>query len=511
MPGSQVVVHQVGTVEGTLVVDAAGCGPPGLCPDCGRRATRVHSRYWRSLTDMSVAGMETVVRLRVRRFFCDHSGCLRKTFAEQVCGLTERYRRTTPSLRSARRTVAVELGGRPAQRPCRKLLLHGGRTELSSLLTAPPTPQKAPRVLGIDEFTFRKGRTYGTLLVDIETSRPVDVLPDRDTETVAAWLHQHPGAQIVCRDRSMIFTKAVHQAAPQAQEVADRWHLLENLSSAVEKTCRQHRDCLRTHATRRLPLQPSKPPRVPKTPLLERVRQHHEDVQALAQAGWTLSAIGRRLGLDRKTVRRYRDNDLDTLLASARDRGAGVLTPYMPYIQTRFTAGCTVSLQLYREICDLGYTGSRHVVSRYVAQLRDDTAVPATAVIPAARAITSWIMRPRETLSQAETAALDKARLACCDIATACDFARAFTDLTRHRRGHLLMEWIKQAERDAPAPIRGFAGHLRQDLDAVTAGLTLPYSSGAVEGHVNRIKTIKRQMYGRASFSLLRARILIRP
>jgi transposase len=271
------------------------------------------------------------------------------------------------------------------------------------------------------------------VLVDVETSRPVDVLPHRDTATVAAWLCEHPGAEIICRDRSMMFTKAIQQAS---------WHLRP---------------------------QPDGSPRAPRTPLLERVRQRHQDVQALARAGWSLSAIGRRSNLDRKTVRRYRyrDNDLDTLLASARDRGAGVLT-----------RTCATSTPLRRRTHRL------------------PAAVPRD-------------LRPRETLTHAETTALDQTRLACQDIAAACDFARAFTDLTRHRRGHLLMEWIKQAERDAPAPIRGFAGYLRQDLDAVTAGPTLPYSSGVVEGHVNRIKNIKRQMYGRASFSLIRARILI--
>ncbi|MFF7598500.1 transposase [Streptomyces mirabilis] len=169
------------------------------------------------------------------------------------------------------------------------------------------------RILGIDEFAFRKGRTYGTVLVDIETSRPVDVLPDRETGTVTAWLQEHPGAEIVCRDRLMAFTKAIRQAAPDALEVADRWHLLQNLSTAVEKTCRRHRDCLRRPSGS----EASTPLRTPDTPLLDRIRRRYAEVNELAATGLSLNAIGRRLQLDRKTVRRYQNKDLAGLLASA--------------------------------------------------------------------------------------------------------------------------------------------------------------------------------------------------
>jgi transposase len=507
LPGLNLMVRQLTTVDGNLVVDAAGCGPPGRCPQCAHPAMRVHSRYWRHISELPVGGRGLIVRLHVRRFFCDQSQCQRRTFVEQVAGLTEPRRRSSPAARSVMRAVAIELGGRPGQRLCSKLRLHGRRTALLAQLVAPPVPARAPRILGIDEFAFRKGRTYGTVLVDVETSRPVDVLPDRETSSVAAWLQEHPGAEIVCRDRLMAFTKAIRQAAPDALEVADRWHLLQNLSTAVEKTCRRHRGCLRRPAT----TDAEPPPAAPATPLLDRVRQRHRDVNELATMGLSLSAIGRRLQLDRKTVRRYRHNNLEDLLASARDRGAGVLAPSTDYVQDRFQAGCTSSMQLYRELLALGYAGGYHVVNRYVTTIRKGTAIPAQAVTPSPRIITSWIMRPQETLHPSDTAQLETARNACPEIAAACDLAREFTDMVRHRQGHLLRDWIQKAELSGPEAIGIFAGSVRQDLSAVTAGLTLSYSSGAVEGHVNRIKTIKRQMYGRASFTLLRSRILLQP
>jgi transposase len=231
----------------------------------------------------------------------------------------------------------------------------------------------------------------------------------------------------------------------------------------------------------------------------------------LAATGLSLSAIGRRLQLDRKTVRRYRHNNLEDLLASAGDRGAGVLDPFTDYVQDRFQAGCTNSMQLYRELLAFGYAGGYHVVNRYVTSIRKGVAIPTLAVTPSPRTITSWIMRPQETLRASDSAQLETARNACPEIAAACDLAREFTDMVRHRQGHLLRDWIQKAELSGPEAIGIFAGSVRQDLPAVTAGLTLSYSSGAVEGHVNRIKTIKRQMYGRASFTLLRARILLQP
>ncbi|WP_405736380.1 transposase [Streptomyces sp. NBC_01537] len=208
-------------------------------------------------------------------------------------------------------------------------------------------------------------------------------------------------------------------------------------------------------------------------------------------------------------MRRYRDTSFDVLLASARDRRNVPLDRFKPYLQAEFAVGNTVATELYQRIRERGFRGGHSTLSRYMGTLRDGTAVPAPAPIPAPRKITG-IMRPRENLPPREADALEHVRLACPDITNACDLARAFTDLVR-RRGHLLGEWIRQTERCDLRPIRSFASFLRQDIDAVTAGLTLSYSSGVVEGHVCRIKLLKRSLYGRASFALLRARILTPP
>ncbi|MEU5927228.1 ISL3 family transposase, partial [Streptomyces antimycoticus] len=246
-PGIDVRVERVSDSSGSLVVEAVSTARPGRCPDCRKQARRVHSSYQRTLTERPLGSRQVMVRLRVHRYFCDRRSCSRRTFVQQVGGLTERHRRSSVGLTDWLRAIAVELGGRPAARLCHRLRLAAGRTRLLRLLKAPAVPDRAPQVLGVDEFAFRKGCTYGTVLVDVEAGRVVDVLPDRTSETFAAWLAGHPGAEIICRDRATAYTKAVKEAAPDALEVADRWHLLQNLSAAVEKTCHQHRNCLRKH------------------------------------------------------------------------------------------------------------------------------------------------------------------------------------------------------------------------------------------------------------------------
>lgn len=500
-------VHVTARTRDDFVVD---------CPGCGSAAHRVHSRYQRHLADTAVAGRPVVIDLSVRRLVCDQPACLRRTFVEQVEGLTVRYGRRTPPLHRLLVAIALALAGRAGARMAAVLAVAVSRVTLLSMLMALPDPPatnaaSSPLVLGVDDFAFRKGRTYGTVLVDVDSSAVIDLLPDRSSDTLVAWLTAHPGAEVICRDRDSSYSLAATTACPDAVQVADRWHLLQGLSRAVEQVCHQHRGCLKKHAERgqgrpvQLPVLDALPP----TLIVQRVLNRHVEINRMVNIGYPVSEIARRLGLDRKTVRHYRDIDLDTLLASARDRRSVPLDRFKPFLQAEFAAGRTSGKELFQRLREQGYRGGYSTLTRYLRTVRAGTAPPAPAEIPSPRRITGWIMQARENLSPRSTAGLDEVRLACPDITAACDFARAFTDLLRHRRGAQLEDWIRQAERTAPPPIKGFAGFLRQDLDAVLAGLTLHYSSGIVEGHVNRLKTLKRQMYNRAGLPLLRKRVLL--
>ncbi|MFI8522760.1 ISL3 family transposase [Streptomyces sp. NPDC085481] len=370
-PGLNIELKRLIVEPQLAVLEAAACGRPPRCPECGDRGRRVHSTYWRGIAELPLAGTKLLVRLRVRRFFCEQNRCERRTFVEQVEGLSERRRRSSVRLMRWLRSIATELGGRAGERLCRKLSLADGRTSLLKLLEAPNVPDRAPRVLGVDEFAFRRGRRYGTILIDVETAHVVDVLPDRTSETFATWLTTHPGAEIICRDRASAYTKAVKEAAPDALEIADRWHLLQNLSAAVEKTCHQHRPCLKKHAERvsERPIQMPLLDALPTTRIVQRVLHHHAEVTRMVAAGYPLSDIARRLNLDRKTVRRYRDTSLDQLLDSARDRRPEQLDTFKPYLQQQFAAGVTCGRTLFQQIRERGFRGGYSTLTAYLRTL----------------------------------------------------------------------------------------------------------------------------------------------
>jgi transposase len=493
----------------TVRIVAAACAGEAACTGCGTVSRRVHSRYGRRLADTASGGQEVVVDLQVRRFFCDCGGCGRKTFAEQVPGLTARYGRRTSGLQAVLRAVAMALGGRAGARLADRLASGVSRSTMVRLIRAAPDPEyPVPLVLGVDDFALRRGHVYGTILVDIETRRPVDMLPERSAESFRAWLDAHPGAQVICRDRGGCYAEGAAQGAPMAVQVADRWHLWHNLAEAVERTVVRHRSCLAEPPPEPPPAQD---PAVPETGLAARTRERHAQVRAALDRGLTFTEAGRTLGLDRKTVRRYASAaDPGELTGGARLSRPGLLGPHQAYLQQRWDDGIRSTQQLHEELRGRGYRGSLRTLRRLTAQLREETAVPAAPPAPPARKAASWILTPPGDLTDDNRATLAKITARCPELETVRDLVRSFADMLCNRRGARYLEaWADRAETSEAAELRRFAGGLRRDWAAVTAGVTLPYSSGTVEGHVNRIKMIKRQMYGRAKPDLLRKRVLL--
>ncbi|MET7329490.1 ISL3 family transposase [Nonomuraea sp. NPDC005650] len=498
-------VHRMGA---TVRVKAATTQPKGECPACGCESVRVHSRYERFLSDLPVAGQEVLLQARVRRFFCDNTACDKRTFAEQVLGLTSRHGRRAAGLLSMLRMVALALGGRPGARHTARLACAVGRSTLLRLLRSLPDPQVAtPRVLGVDEFAWRKGHTYGTVLVDVEGGHVVDLLPDRSADSFAAWLEAHPGVEVICRDRA-----GARRGAPLAVQVADRWHLLHNLSGAVQRAVSRHRARLR---------EPAKPEIVDPPAALEsareespsaaRIRARHAEIhQALAQ-GANITQISRELRLDRKTVRRYATAaSADDLISDERAPYRTILDAHVPYLQHRWEQGCRSTDQLLTELRERGYLGSARTLRRLTAKLRSTTVKPATPPAPKIREVTGWIVQPPSKVATEDLAKLEQITARCPELASVTELTRQFAEMLVHRRGEQDLEgWAARAEASPARELRDFVAGLRRDWAAVKAGLTLPYSSGAVEGNVNRIKMIKRIMYGRANPDLLRVRVRV--
>ena len=527
------------TFDPAGVVIEARCGPAGAkCPACGAWSSRVHSGYARTVADGPAGGRLVQIRLRVRRFFCGNPGCAAVTFAEQVEGLTGRYLRRSLPLRGLLAQIGLVLAGRAGARLAAILGVPVHRTTLLRLVAGLPEPvfSAAPEVTGIDDFALRKGRVYGTVLVDVATGTAVDLLPDREAATVTAWLAAHPGARVICRDRAGGYAEAARQGAPGAIQVADRWHLWHNLGEYVEKAVAAHRGCLTcpadTAAASSAPAglvlgaaQPAAGPALPPEPeglrdvcgrdrpLVARTRDRHAAVHGLLAAGHSQREAARVLGLSRNTVNRFAAAaTADELLVKATTRPSK-LDRYKPYLRQRWNQGITSPAALHAELQAKGWRGSIQAVQRYVRPFRAMTAAPPPGpVIPATRQITRWLLSRPDTLDQDEHAQLAAIKDRCPHLDALAGHVRRFAEMMTRRRGQQELEaWLAAVEADDQPELHSFAHGIRRDQQAVTAGLTLPYSSAAVEGNVTKIKMLKRQMYGRASLDLLRKRVILCP
>jgi transposase len=512
-----VIVEEVAVMAGLLLVMARAAAPEATCPKCGTVSGRVHSRYSRRLADAAVGGRQVQIVLAARRFFCLAGSCKSRTFAEQVDGLTTRYARKTPLLAGTLGSIAVALAGRAGSRLAAIMGVPASRQVLLRLVMAAPDPQAAsPRVLGVDDFAIRRGQHYGTLLIDIETGAPLDLIEGRDAQPLADWLEAHPGVEVICRDRSGSYADGARTGAPDAVQVADRFHLWQNLAKAVEKCVAAHRACLAEPApaleeeSTGVPEPERTAPPDPAGKYAERVRRHHALVRQLRADGRGLREIARHLGWGLHTVQRLDRAATWQELADGRWKGPrpSKLDPFKAYLDQHADGARGSIGRLFGEVQALGYDGSYSVVRDYLARNRP-AREPLPPAPPTVREVTNWLCRRPDTLTEDEKPRLAAILDRCPELQAASGQIRAFAAMITGLTGHDLPQWMAAA-RDAALPgISSFAKGLEQDLDAVTAGLTLTWSSGPVEGRVNHIKMIKRQMFGRAGLPLLRKRVLL--
>jgi len=528
--------------ETTITAVVTTTAEEATCPFCQKCSARIHSRYTRTVADLPWMGCVVRLELHVRRFFCTNPECTRQIFTERLPSVVAPYARRTTRLADLFTLIGFALGGEAGKRLVAGMGLAASPDTLLRLIRVQPEMHHpTPRVLGVDDFSFLRAKTFGTILVDLEKRVPVDLLPNREAETLKKWLIAHPGVEIISRDRGGAYAEGASLGAPQARQVADRFHLLVNLSETLEDFFLNKRTALKeaVHDPESLPppLEEQRPARLwhkgitkkqeEKSLQLhqERVERYHK-VHDLHSKKADVADIARELGMARRTVYHYlkMEQPPERMRIMNRKASPKKVAPYQDYLLRRWNEGCRNASKLWRELTEeQGYTASYSNVERFLAPLRtkehkfkqeEPAAQPirktTTKRPPSAKQVSRWITLPKDRRLDWQNAYLERLFQADPVIARTAELMVDFATLLRQRAGERLDEWLEKVETQEVSELRSFALGLRKDYDAVKAGLTLCWSNGQVEGQVHRLKLLKRQAYGRASFETLRKRVLRR-
>jgi transposase len=529
LPGLRVVVVDMTPTHLTITV--ASEAPRAACPLCQARSQRVHSGYIRTVLDLRWGVRTVTLVLQVRRFFCDVQACLRQIFTERLPAIVAPYARRTLRLRQELEALAFELGGEAGARVALQLRygLSLADTLLRLIRQAPLETPPTPRCLGVDDWAMKKGHRYGTLLCDLERQQVIELWDGRDGDPLAKWLKEHPGVEIITRDRASAYAEGAREGAPQATQVADRFHLLQNLSKALRTLFEQLPQVLKLPSPVSAPseaeattlpaeaalLDSAPRPAEQITAQLQQQQANYHAVQALRQQGTSLQSIAQQLDINVNTANKYARLPAPP---AKQHRTTLKLIGHEELFYQRWNEGERSPKILFAELQQHGFRGSDQTVARYVAELRGPLPAEQAAAAPAAPAVRLTVTQAvrvlllvPDQLTPEQQAHLQHLRQASPLVERAYALAHQFQTIVRERRASEFPKWLEEAQASEVPGLRGFVNSLKKDLAAVTAGVTLPWSNGPTEGHINRLKQIKRQMYGRAKLDLLKRRIMRRP
>ena len=500
------------TTGNQLTLTAETTAHKACCPLCHQPSRIVHSHYQRRVADLPCGGRAVTLLIHARRFFCRTSDCPKRTFCEHLPALVAPGARRSHALNAALTRIGVALGGKAGARLAHHLAMPTSDDTLLRLVCHAPLPaMHSPQILGVDDWAWKKGRRYGTILCDLARRQVVDLLPDRSADTVAAWLHVFPNVTVVARDRSDVYADGATRGAPHATQVADRFHLLKNLGDALERSLQHKRTLIaQVLAPSALVFVPSPPGQ----PWQERQeadsqRRHapwitrYETVIALHEKGAEVAHIARTTGISRTTVYRYLRLGCPPERKRPRPRHDKAITPYADYLCKRWDEGCHTATRLWREIRAMGYPASYTNVIRFLAPLRLPIGQRPSVyrerrrsdAVPTPRQVAMLFVQHPDRLTPEQRTWRDQLVRADATLATAHMLAQAFATMVRARQGERLTEWIAAAKASDLPELRRFAVGLLPDEAAIVAGLTEEWSNGQTEGQINRLKTLKRQMY----------------
>ena len=542
LPSTRAVRLTEMTIEPTsILLQLTTTAPTACCPCCTAPSASVHSRYQRHLMDLPWGTRPVRIRLTVRKFICRNPRCRRCIFTERVPELVAAYARKTQRLVTVLQAIGMALGGQAGARLTCRLGFPASRDTLLRLVRHLPLPIIPPlRAIGVDDWAYRKRKRYGTIVVDLERRRPVALLNDREAETLADWLHEHPSVTVIARDRLKAYMDGARAGAPQAIQVADRFHLLQNLAEALDQVFSTHGKTLKAvsdmlsrtpvvqpDGQTAVPVPPSTPTPQAQTRAAQRRARRlasYEQVWALHRQGWSNRAIAQQLGIGRMTVVRSLQAPTFPERKGHTTTGRSVLTPYKERLLKRWNAGCREALQLFRDLQRRGYTGSYPTVARYVQRLRQAQGLRPRERHPGhglplviegrhkpltTRRATRLVLKRPGQRTDADMQLIAHLQAQHANVAVAIDLAQDFCSIVRERQVDRFDDWLARAVASRVAPLQRFATGLHADEEAVQAGIRLRWSNGPVEGQINRLKMLKRSMFGRAKLDLLSRRFLL--
>jgi len=528
------IVHQRGVMVMMVCASAAGA----MCPQCGTRSRHVHSRYFRTLRDLPCQGTPVRICLRTHRFYCRTQDCRCRIFTQRLPVVARPYSRRTCRDREALLAVGYALGGEGGCRLAERLGFESSADTILRTVkrTASTGSDGDVKVLGVDDWAWRRGHRYGTVLVDLERRQPIDLLPDRESETLAQWLRSHPTVRVISRDRAGAYAEGARQGAPHAIQVADRFHLFCNMTQALQRSLERLASVLQRvqlvepsvpGSARVGPIEAAHQPMpglekvVPEGLIKlnrnekendqrrERRKALFEEVRAGYQQGLTKREIARKAGITRTTVRRFLKAEEFPERAPRQQQSR--LDCFRAYLESRWAEGCHNASQLCRELRQRGYGGQRSRVKEYVQPWRAKS-VPVVSqsrrTLPNLRLVAFWLTKPPSQRAPDEQLWVTTMAATHPQVAAAEQLAQQFREVFRERSPEAFKSWLVRGQESEIPEVRSFIAGIQRDYDAVLAAVEQRWSNGQVEGQVHRLKLIKRQMYGRGGFQLLRQRVL---
>jgi len=475
--------HKSGTFEvnsmdaksGRVILMLSSRQPGCKCPSCQVYSSWSHSYYLRTARDLPILGYNVIVNLRARKFYCRNENCSKKVFSERFPDHFVPHKRSTVRLDDKLLKIALLMGGNPGKRLCDTLNI---KTSSSSLIRCIHQKELQPRKpsahIGIDDWAYKKGHTYGTAIVDLKKRKIIDLLPDRETSSVESWLRNRSDVKIVTRDRYVKYAKGITNGAPSARQVADRWHLLKNMGDATKKLLERERQELRRQEVAKANKEQSRRGKNQYNPSPfdrhDKTLQHAKfrEIKKLYSQGKTIRAIARIVGVSRLTIRKYIHLDEPP----RKNRPGSEILKFADYFKERIALRPNIEvIQLWKEIREKGYKGGRSAVyeflkvhTRFNKQMVAPF-IPQQSWTPAK--VSLLLYKGDSELSGGEKKLLSKLRTRSLDIRIAHDLVQEFKTLMGNKQGCRLQQWISKSINSPVSEFSAFAKGLKSDFMAV--------------------------------------------